>query len=459
MSLLLVAAVLGTSVQAAPLARLPEITLDAESRIMVIAPHPDDEVLCCAGVLQEALARRLPVRLVFLTYGDSNEWSFIAYNKRPTVFAGTARKMGKLRRDEALAAAALIGVPNESIVFLGYPDHGTMAMWRRHWRGRSPYRSPMTLARRVPYPSAYRHDAPHKPEEVVRDLEKLIGEFRPTHIFVSHPADHHPDHAALYLYTRVALWNLGDHVRSRVLPFLIHFPGWPGSKGFEPSRTFGPPASLARELTWSRFTLTPQRIAGKKLALELHRTQFRYSASRLLPFVREVELFGEFPGYDLRGGGPTIRAATLADEEGPGSLYVFQDTPETVRITAEKNYLDIRRARVWVQDGELRASIATRSRIGPSAELSFYLFGYRDDTAFAMMPKLEVRAVGSGVAVFDNGSPVTRKGAAVTLLADRIDVRIALASLGSPERILVGGRSYAAGLDMDLLAWRVFRIR
>src|SRR5207249_3833424 len=56
-------------------ARAAELRLARDDRVLVLAPHPDDEALACGGLVQRALKMRLPVRIVFLTYGDSNEWS------------------------------------------------------------------------------------------------------------------------------------------------------------------------------------------------------------------------------------------------------------------------------------------------------------------------------------------------------------------------------------------------
>jgi len=171
--------------------------LSEGDRILVLAPHPDDEVLGAGGVLREAVRRGLPVRVVFLTNGDSNEWSFLAYHKRPVIFPRAVLAMGTMRQGEALAATAALGIPARDVSFLGYPDYGTLTIWRAHWSARPPGRGRLTRATAVPYPAAYRPGAPFKGEEILADLEAILREFRPTRIFVSHPADHHPDHAAL----------------------------------------------------------------------------------------------------------------------------------------------------------------------------------------------------------------------------------------------------------------------
>ena len=60
-------------------------TLTPSDRIIVFAPHPDDETLGCGGIIQQAVAMKLPVRIVWLTYGDNNEWAFFLYRKRPVL--------------------------------------------------------------------------------------------------------------------------------------------------------------------------------------------------------------------------------------------------------------------------------------------------------------------------------------------------------------------------------------
>src|SRR6185436_660247 len=67
----------------APSSSWPQVTLNPQDRLLILAPHPDDEVLCCGGLIQKAVAMGLPVRTVFFTYGDNNQWSFLVYRKHP----------------------------------------------------------------------------------------------------------------------------------------------------------------------------------------------------------------------------------------------------------------------------------------------------------------------------------------------------------------------------------------
>src|SRR3954453_16957003 len=245
----------------APAPAAGPVALQDGDRILVLVPHPDDEVLGAGGVLREAVRRGLPVRVVFLTNGDSNEWSFLAYRKRPVLMPGGALAMGAIRHQEARAAAAALGGPAADLTFLGYPDYGTLDIWRSHWALSPPDRGRLTRARAVPYPTAFRPGAPYKGEEILADLETILRDFKPTRIFVSHPADHHPDHAALYLFTRVALWDLQGEVSATVHPFLVHYPGWPGIKGKE----LAPPDRLLAGFHWQSRDLDPEAVTAKRL--------------------------------------------------------------------------------------------------------------------------------------------------------------------------------------------------
>lgn len=100
--------------------------ISPNDRIMILAPHPDDETLCTAGVIQQALALGIPIRVVFFTYGDNNEWSFVVYRKRLTVGSKAVEGMGQVRHDEAIKATGILGLAPEQVTFLGYPDFGTL---------------------------------------------------------------------------------------------------------------------------------------------------------------------------------------------------------------------------------------------------------------------------------------------------------------------------------------------
>lgn len=89
-------------------------------RILILAPHPDDETLGCAGTIKILLEMGKYVRVLFLTSGDKgepqNELSNIIVDKlRPHV-----TQYAIMREKEAVEALSFLGVSEYE--FLRYPD-------------------------------------------------------------------------------------------------------------------------------------------------------------------------------------------------------------------------------------------------------------------------------------------------------------------------------------------------
>ena len=59
----------------------------------------------------------------------------------------------------------------------------------------------------------------------------MVADFKPTKVFVTHPADTNPDHVAYDLYLRTALWDLEDEVKPVVYNYLTHYGEWPKPRG------------------------------------------------------------------------------------------------------------------------------------------------------------------------------------------------------------------------------------
>jgi LmbE family N-acetylglucosaminyl deacetylase len=416
------------SLMAAAPAAIPPATgpvsLQDSDRILVLAPHPDDEVLGAAGVLREAARRGLPIRVVFLTHGDSNEWSFLAYRKRPVLTPGGALAMGAVRHQEALAAAAVLGVPAQDLVFLGYPDYGTLDIWLSHWGSSAPARGRLTRARAVPYANAFRPGAPYKGEAILADLEAILKDFRPTRIFVSHPADHHPDHAALYLFTRVALWELQEEVA--VHPFLVHFPGWPRPSGFHPGEELSPPPSLLAGFHWQSRELAPDDVAAKRQALAAHRTQYGYSASRLLPFVRRDELYGDLIVPILKPG--------------------------------ESEAVDLQGLKARRVGDRLEIEMELPRPLGETSTVSLSVCGYRPDIPFAAMPKLEIRVRPHVWTVRDQGRLLPPSAAPASAMDRKLVARIPLASLKYPTRLFLQVRTGSRRSALGQTPWWIVEV-
>src|SRR5262245_9081213 len=87
-------------------------------RVLVLAPHPDDETLATGGLLQRAIGVGGAVRVVFVTDGENNPWPQRALERRWSIGTGGRARWGARRRAETLAALGRLRVPPSSAVFL-----------------------------------------------------------------------------------------------------------------------------------------------------------------------------------------------------------------------------------------------------------------------------------------------------------------------------------------------------
>jgi LmbE family N-acetylglucosaminyl deacetylase len=81
--------------------------------IAVLAPHPDDESLGCGGLIAEACALGRPPLVVFLTDGSASHPNSAAYPRD---------RLRRVREAEAIAATAILGVPESHVAFMRLAD-------------------------------------------------------------------------------------------------------------------------------------------------------------------------------------------------------------------------------------------------------------------------------------------------------------------------------------------------
>lgn len=424
------------------------LELSERDRILVLSPHPDDDVLACAGIIQKAVARKIPLHVVFFTNGDANEWSFITYSHRVPVRARAVQHMGDLRHDEALAGESLLGISQDHLTFLGYPDHGTLAIFTSRWRDAPPLRSLLTRVNAVPYAYALHAGAPYKGESIIADISAVIERLRPTRIFVSHPADRNADHRALYLFTRVALWHLPD-VAARLHPFLVHNPSWPRPPGPHEGMLLSPPPPLRDRVDWESEPLDEMEVRQKGLAIRAHRTQMSYSSRYLLTFVRANELFGDFPGVDLAGASAASSSPSLATTDGELRELFAEPAPLVGR--------EWRFARL--RDGRLELSLMYSRAIARDTRAVFHIFGDRADRSFAQMPKLSVNVSPFRLAVYDQATLLSHPDVLVKRAGRKSLLSVSLQALGNPQHVLVSAQSYLGAIALDDGTWSVIDVR
>jgi LmbE family N-acetylglucosaminyl deacetylase len=362
------------------------------------------------------------------------------------------RAMGEVRHAEALAAAGVLGVPEEALAFLGYPDFGTLHIWCAHWGSTPPFRSMLTRVTSVPYVDAYRRGAEYKGDEIVRDLTNILRDFRPTQVFVSHPADHNPDHQALYLFTQIALWGLTDGARPKVHPCLVHYPRWPWPRGLVAGRAIAPPDQLGARCDWHVLRLSADEFTRKVTALQAHKTQYSYSRQYLDSFMGTNELYGDFrPARLARGDGASL---SLGSETGAPAVEPAEELEDDERA----RFVGVESHRVRLSADILELSIGLTQPLGREVTASFYVFGYRADRPFAEMPKLHIEVGEVHHRVTDQGRALPVEDAELRREARTIVVRVPLEALGQPHRVLLSATTRLGELPLSAQPWRVLEI-
>ncbi len=265
-----------------PLAAEPR----AGDRILVIAPHPDDESLCCAGYIRRALAAGAAVGVVWITAGDGFEVDAFIVERHLRLKGSGMQRLGQARVAEAFDAAAILGIAPAQRFMLGYPDRGITSLLGSHFD--QPYTSVYTRSTQVSYPQSLSPGAAFTGANLTRDLLQVIEDFAPTRVLVTAPEDLHPDHAATgrlarqVLETRGKPWELWYYV--------IHASHWPEPRGLLRDTPLAPP-SLVAGRHWQSFTLTDAEQDAKLQALRAHHTQMQAMTQFMETFVRRNELF------------------------------------------------------------------------------------------------------------------------------------------------------------------------
>jgi len=150
-------------------------------RVLVLAPHPDDETIGCGGALTLHARANDPVKVVFLTNGAKGD----------TTGRMTREAYVELRRREAGEACACLGVTD--LEFWPYEDRSLAGA-----RG------------------------------ALRQLIDLLDEYRPDLVYAPSPLEFHPDHRAACILLcdaiassdrdfEVAFYEVGQPVRVNLL--------------------------------------------------------------------------------------------------------------------------------------------------------------------------------------------------------------------------------------------------
>lgn len=425
-------------------------------RVLIVSPHPDDDIIGCAGVIQRALAAGAGVKVIYMTCGDNNIASVIFYNDLISIICRDKilyiadlilnwkerfLALGRMRMQEAIRAEKVLGMEEKDLVFLGYPDHGTDQMFIFNWDHTRPYSGSFGGNSYVPYEKNAYYNKGFTADNIIEDLKSAISDFKPTKIFVAHPSDVNGDHWASYMYVMAALADLGKTVpRPKIYPYLVHVPDWPLPRNYHPELVMEPPEKFFGDalpiIKWRQLKLTEQEIDKKYKAMLKHKSQIGVSAFYLLTFVRQNEIFGDFPNIALK----RQRSSELSDKD----IYTSDMQWIAYAIVDDSLW-------VWVkQSQEFERGIS----------LAFFIAGFRNDLPFAKMPNIIVSTENNKLFIFNATEDryIYSEGAALEISQDSVTFKIPLDVLGDPQGLFFGLETDAEYIPEGCTAFRVISI-
>jgi len=210
-------------------------------RLLVLAPHPDDEAIGTGALIQRVVARGGQLRVVFLTDGDRNLWPQRFLYRKWSVTPADRVAWGALRRREAIASLAALGAAAGDAVFLGLPDQNLGELARSGDAG---------------------------PLDTLRGI---LRDFKPSLMVVTSAQDLHSDHRAAAWFAHHSVRGIGEGA-PEIVTYLVH-------------------GDASPQRLHATIGLTADERNRKREAISCHGTQLLLSRRRFLSYAGPTERF------------------------------------------------------------------------------------------------------------------------------------------------------------------------
>lgn len=212
-----------------------------QDTILFFSPHPDDESIAAGGYLHQADINGAKVDIVLVTDGNKHG-------------------LKDLRYSEFTKATETLGISEDNLTFLNYPD------------GKLDSQNQQVITER---------------------FVNILLTKKPTMVLFPNPKDTHKDHSTTGLRVIDALKKVND---SKIIDYeyLVHYRNFPEPKKYKPDMYLLPPQSLIQfDQEWKRFMLSPELEKDKKAAIDSYQSQLKLYFLNNLMFgsIRKNEIF------------------------------------------------------------------------------------------------------------------------------------------------------------------------
>ncbi len=428
-------------------ANIKPLSLAGYHRLLILAPHCDDETLGSAGVILAAQRAGIQVRVVIATNGDGFFFATARDFRRLYPSPNDYIRMGEVRQQESLTALKTLGVKADQVTFLSYPDRGTPSEWNDFWSAKDPYRSLYSRDTQSPYPLTYDPKSVYAGEDYLADMMSILKSYQPDLIIYPHPDDVHPDHWGLNVFSRLAIAE-ANHADANFQPtqltYLIHRPDFPTIRGLKPQESLVPPPALLELYPdWVRWDLTPIDVQRKGQAVQAYRSQLPFLRGLMDSFVRANELFAQPDNAYLpvvTRGNP-LDPSTWTNANGHSIAPVERDPVGDFFM------------RKAIPGGDLVAAYLARD---VSNNLWVCTQAHEED-ATGLTYRLRLKALdANGILSFAARTGAEQSGwKKATRSGVYSCIQISLVELGNPWAIFVGTEVDGGGRLMDQTGWQL----
>lgn len=417
---------------------LPMPSISEMKRIMVFAPHPDDETLACGGLIAEARRENIPVTVVVVTNGESYTYAAHIFYKKLALPPSSYIKFGERRQNETLSAMRILGVPEEDVIFLGYPDGGLNLLWEKYWSYDQLYTHNLLRTRFSPFQRIYHKNAPYCGASVLEDIKTIIKKYNPTDVFIPSAEDAHPTHWAVNCFCVMALEELKELGFSpRVYTYIVHRGKFPRPRGLNLNGVITPPSALLGiGLHWRELELPDDIVEKKYEAIKQYKSQLlRKAKGFMFAFARKNEIFAEekeaLPVPRVKDG--RIKVDGRADDWKGIEPFIIDPQGDTLFRKLEAS-ADITNIYLCRDDENLYIMLKCRAKIKWDVKYYIHIWGVEEKGGERLRLTKEIRPKRA---------------------TDCLEIAIPLSSLGSNSRLFIGASTRYRGIIIDKTAYRV----
>jgi hypothetical protein len=222
---------------------------------------------------------------------------------------------------------------------------------------------------------------------------------------------------------------------------------WPRPHAYHPDEWLSFPNRIACDAprAWI-LTLTPEKVQCKYEAICKYRSQMTDSASWLTAFARRDEIFILDEPVPLREGAGWVG--------GCGASA----TPDTAAYETDEPISHMEGVAFSRSSEGMVIRITARRLLDAEMGLSVLLFGFRQGTLFADMPKLRIEWILGSVHVHDRGTLLRDTGIRAERDEKTFTFIVPWTALGNPTSVFAQVFGMVRGVATSQTGWQLFTL-